>query len=63
MQSPDRGKAKALRIRLDYYQQNSSITRSRRLLIWLGVVASLVYGAWILWPAGSGHRPSGKTAC
>ena len=53
MQSPDRGKSKALRIRLDYYRHVSGIDRARRLLILLGLALSVAYGVWILLPMGN----------
>ena len=53
MQTPDRGKSKALRIRLDYYRHASGVDRARRLLILLGLALSVIYGIWILLPMGN----------
>ncbi len=60
MRTPDRGKSKALRISLDYFQKSSPIDRARRLCIALGIMLSILYGAWILWPASPSSRAASR---
>lgn len=60
MQSPDRGKSKALRIRLDYYRQPIRIDRVRKLLVSLGVLASVLYGGWLLMPGPTSGSSSSR---
>ncbi len=54
MQTPDRGKSKALRIRLDYHRQTSALDRARRSLMLISLACSAAYVLWLVLPSVGG---------